>query len=96
MEPLACGEGPLKTIVKHGKREESRENLLQILEAMTGIQPGEYLFEDRGEESYSAFEEELKKENQRRGRPCRDLILPAKPQFFKSDFDPEAALAVFC
>eukprot|EP00969_Alexandrium_andersonii_P005559 240580-Alexandrium_andersonii.AAC.1 len=45
MEPVACGEAALKAIVKRGSREQSRTALDELVEFMTGIDPGQYLFE---------------------------------------------------
>lgn len=78
MEPISLSLPNLKSIIVRGQREQSKNNLLDILEFTTNLERG---FCVRGklrqrECEHDAFTEYVKSLNVQSGRRAKDLLLP--------------------
>ena len=77
LEPIALAEPMLQAHTKHGKRQQNREFLAELLEFATGVQPWKQLFETtRSEAQVATFEHAMCDVYKKYGAVCKDLKLP--------------------
>ena len=79
MEPVACSDAQVKSLISRGSREESRTSLAELMEFMTDLDPSVPIFSGtvRDDIAMKTFSDHLVKVNESLGRRARDLPLPA-------------------